>query len=237
MLKYLCSWSQPIPKIAKQHTNNDITASYTFFAHYNSSWEKDMKYYFTILIILFFGFICASCSNTSGVKIAKENFVEDCGDPNCVESKNSKDDFIPKEYLTKKQQEIVEKQAVEPVSPKEIQKLWRPITSSDVLFEFDKFDLKPEGEAIMNKAVGILKKYPSLKLHLSGHTDNKGSLAYNTELSKNRVETGKKYIIEQGIDPARISVSWYSSNKPKASNETPEGRSQNRRIEFEFTKD
>ena len=196
-----------------------------------------MKHYLTILFILLFGFICASCSGTSGVKIAEENFTEDCGDPNCVKSESRKDDFIRDEYLTKKQQEIVKKRNIEPDSPDEIKKLWRPVKSSDVLFEFDKFILKPEGQDIMDKAVDILKKYLSLKLHLSGHTDNQGSMAYNTELSKNRVETGKKYLVEKGIDPVRISVSWHSSNKPIASNETPEGRSKNRRIEFEFIRE
>lgn len=199
--------------------------------------EKSMKHYLTILFILLFGFICASCTGTSGVKIAEENFTEDCGDKDCTKKNNSKDDFIKDEYLTKEQKKIVRKRAVEPDSPDEIKKIWRPVKSSDVLFEFDEFILKPEGQDIMDKAVDILKKYPSLKLHLSGHTDNQGCMAYNTELSKNRVETGKKYLVEKGIDPARISVSWHSSNRPIASNETSEGRSKNRRVEFKFVKE
>ena len=67
--------------------------------------EKSMKHYLTILFILLFGFICASCTGTSGVKIAEENFTEDCGDKDCTKKNNSKDDFIKDEYLSKEQQE------------------------------------------------------------------------------------------------------------------------------------
>jgi len=113
---------------------------------------------------------------------------------------------------------------------------WNPIIPADVLFDFDKHTLKPEGRLILDKIVNILVKYPLLKLKISGHTDNFGSMEYNIVLSKRRSKAGLNYIVTKGIAPERLSMSWHSYRIPKAGNETPEGRALNRRIEFKFNK-
>ena len=113
---------------------------------------------------------------------------------------------------------------------------WNLVITADVLFDFDKYNLKPEGVTAMKQVYGMLIRYPYLKVHISGHTDNYGSMAYNIGLSKRRAHTGKTYLMEKGIDPARISLSWHSYTMPVATNGTVAGRALNRRLEFKFSR-
>lgn len=204
-----------------------------------------MKYNFTIIVLLLCGFICSSCVGTSGVKIAEENFVEDCGDPKCGMSKSAEDNYIRDEYLSKNTAEVVGAQILGskntvainelPLTVKEKAKeISGPAQPVNVLFEFDKYSLDSKGKATLDEIAVILEEYPLYNLQLSGHTDNFGCHNYNIELSRKRAEEAKKYLVEKGIDPDRIITSWHSSNRPKASNETSEGRTQNRRVEFNF---
>ena len=111
---------------------------------------------------------------------------------------------------------------------------WHGVIQADVLFDFDKSNLKPEGIIALEQVVNQLKQYPLMDVHISGHTDNFGTMAYNIQLSKKRARAGLDYLVKKGIDPARISISWHSYSIPIASNDTPEGRALNRRLEFKF---
>ena len=113
---------------------------------------------------------------------------------------------------------------------------WDLVMLADVLFDFDKYNLKPEGINVLNQVVDLLNKHMFLNLHISGHTDNFGSMAYNIKLSKRRAQTGLKFLVKHGIDPARITTSWHSYSIPVATNENPAGRALNRRLEFKFKK-
>ena len=113
---------------------------------------------------------------------------------------------------------------------------WKLVVLADVLFDFDKYNLKPEGHAIFNKVVGMLNKHPFLKLKIRGHTDNFGTMEYNVQLSKKRAQASLNYLLEKSISSERLSISWHSFTIPKAGNETTEGRALNRRVEFKFSK-
>lgn len=113
---------------------------------------------------------------------------------------------------------------------------WDLVLPADVLFDFDKYNLKPEGIVALSQVKAMLDKYPYLNVHISGHTDNYGSMQYNIGLSKRRAKSGYDYLVSQGIDPARMSMSWHSFTRPVASNDTAAGRALNRRLEFKFTK-
>lgn len=113
---------------------------------------------------------------------------------------------------------------------------WKLVVLDNLLFDFDKFNIKPEGIIVLNQVVALLKKHKFLDLHISGHTDNYGSMDYNIELSKNRARAGSDYIIRKGIEHQRLSVSWHSYSIPVAPNETSDGRALNRRLEFKFSK-
>ena len=77
-----------------------------------------------------------------------------------------------------------------------------------------------------------LKEVP-LQVNISGHTDSRGTAAWNAILSKHRAESIKKYLVDHGIDARRIaSVTGEGPNRPVADNKTKEGRSKNRRVEI-----
>lgn len=105
----------------------------------------------------------------------------------------------------------------------------------DVHFEFDKSDLTDYARAILDNASkaigGLSQKYPSLKVDVSGHTDWIGTDAYNQALSERRANSVKQYMVRKGVDSRRINTYAYGESKPVATNETDEGRAQNRRAE------
>ncbi len=101
-----------------------------------------------------------------------------------------------------------------------------------VLFDFNKWDIKPEAHRLLDEVVAILKKNPEIKGVIEGHTDSIGSEEYNQGLSEKRAQAVEKYIEEQGIDADRYTVKGYGESKPIASNDTAEGQQENRRVEL-----
>jgi hypothetical protein len=92
--------------------------------------------------------------------------------------------------------------------------------------------LTPQLLQLMPVGAGILTRNPTLVITVEGHTDSVGSAESNQLLSVARAESAKQWFIEAGIDPARVFAVGYGETRPIADNETPEGRAQNRRIEF-----
>ncbi len=98
-------------------------------------------------------------------------------------------------------------------------------------FDFDKDDVRPEYNPQIEEVANFLKAYPDKDVSLEGHTDSEGSDAYNDDLSKRRAESVKNVLIEIfGIDAAKITTEGYGEARPVATNETAEGRQQNRRV-------
>lgn len=106
------------------------------------------------------------------------------------------------------------------------------VVLKNIFFDYDKATLRPESFAELNRVLNILNKQPKLKIEISGHTDNKGSLEYNKQLSKARAKTVVDYLIEKGIPADRLTYEGYAFEKPIATNDTDEGRQLNRRVEF-----
>lgn len=106
----------------------------------------------------------------------------------------------------------------------------------NVFFETAKYDLRPESFPELNRLVDFLQKNSDLKVEISGHTDNRGSAQYNKTLSENRAKSVKNYLIEKGCNADNLQSSGYGDTKPVADNNTEEGRSQNRRVEFKVLK-
>lgn len=105
----------------------------------------------------------------------------------------------------------------------------------DVHFAFDKSELTDYGKALLDGAAGVItdlgKKYPELKVDVSGHTDATGTDGYNQGLSERRANVVKQYLLRKGVDGARITTQSYGETRPKATNDTDEGRALNRRTE------
>lgn len=106
---------------------------------------------------------------------------------------------------------------------------------SKVLFDYDQSGLKTEAKTSLNEFVTILKKFPDTNIEIQGHTDNKGSDAYNDALSQRRANAVMVYLIDKGIPNSRMNPKAMGENFPKYTNDTEEGRSQNRRVEFLIT--
>jgi OOP family OmpA-OmpF porin len=108
-------------------------------------------------------------------------------------------------------------------------------TVISINFDTDKSNIKPQYKAVLQDAGEQLKKSPEANGLISGHTDNRGSKAYNQKLSQRRAASAKKYIVRKtGISPHRIKVKGYGYTKPIASNKTRKGRSENRRVEVQI---
>ncbi|NPA81353.1 MAG: OmpA family protein [Epsilonproteobacteria bacterium] len=102
-------------------------------------------------------------------------------------------------------------------------------------FDFDKAIIRDEDKPKIDKIIEILKKEPTYKAVVAGHTDSIGPASYNMKLSKRRAEALKAYMVAHGISPDRIKLEWYGETRPIASNATPEGRALNRRDEAKFS--
>ncbi|HEX5234039.1 MAG TPA: OmpA family protein [Silvibacterium sp.] len=106
------------------------------------------------------------------------------------------------------------------------------VNMSDVLFGFNKYDLKGEAREKLAKISGILLAYPDLKLQVEGYTDNVGSEDYNQKLSEERADAVRDYLVSQGVSQDNISAAGYGMSDPVAENSTAAGRAQNRRVEL-----
>ncbi|HVT86555.1 MAG TPA: OmpA family protein [Chitinophagaceae bacterium] len=109
------------------------------------------------------------------------------------------------------------------------------VVLNNIFFDVNKYDLKPESQVELDKLVQLLNDNPTLKVEISGHTDNVGSPADNLILSNNRAKSVVNYLVSKGIDSNRLSYKGYGETKPVAENKTEEGRALNRRTEMKVT--
>lgn len=106
------------------------------------------------------------------------------------------------------------------------------VNINDVLFDFNKYTLKPGAREKMAKVAGILLAYPGLKLQLEGHTDSVGGDEYNMRLSQQRADAVRDFLAQQGVQQSNITSVGLGKADPVASNDTASGRQQNRRVEL-----
>ncbi len=101
-----------------------------------------------------------------------------------------------------------------------------------VLFGFDKSDLSPAAQESVQQLAKILNKYPDTYVRVEGHTDDRGTDAYNMGLSERRTNTVVNYLKTQGVAANRIQGFWYGKSQPKVPNDSDANRAKNRRVEF-----
>lgn len=106
---------------------------------------------------------------------------------------------------------------------------------SDVLFAFNKYELKPEAREKLAKISGILLAYPDLKVQVEGYTDNIGSDDYNQKLSEERADSVRDYLVKQNVPGDNITAEGFGKTNPIADNSTNSGRAENRRVELVVT--
>ncbi|MDI6833939.1 MAG: OmpA family protein, partial [Bacteroidales bacterium] len=108
------------------------------------------------------------------------------------------------------------------------------VVLNNIFFDFNKATLRPESKTELKNVIEFLQQNPSVTIEISGHTDNVGSYEYNQSLSERRAKAVVDYLVEQGIPLSKLVYKGYSFSKPIASNDTEEGRQQNRRVEFKI---
>lgn len=101
-----------------------------------------------------------------------------------------------------------------------------------VVFETGSDVLTPNAKTVLDDQVAALKGQPDMRVEIGGHTDNRGAETYNFGLSVQRAQAVKDYLVERGIDASRLTARGYGESAPRASNDTAEGRQQNRRVEL-----
>ena len=116
-----------------------------------------------------------------------------------------------------------------PLQPIEIN---ASVVLNNIFFDVNKYDIKPASQAELDKIVQLLNDNPTLKIEISGHTDNVGKPAVNLALSNNRAKTVVSYLINHRINPKRLSYKGFGEKQPVVDNKTEEGRGRNRRTEM-----
>jgi OOP family OmpA-OmpF porin len=114
-----------------------------------------------------------------------------------------------------------------PVAP-----LQKKIVLRNVLFDFDRSNIRPDSAPVLDEAVALLKEAGAINIAAEGHTDSIGTEAYNLKLSLRRANSVRQYLIDHGIAADRIRVEGFGESQPVASNATADGRAQNRRVEL-----
>ncbi|HEY1373023.1 MAG TPA: OmpA family protein [Candidatus Binatia bacterium] len=119
-----------------------------------------------------------------------------------------------------------------PPPPPPAPKAERTIILDNVLFDFDKTAIKPDGAKILDRLIAFLKENSDKRVSLEGHTDSIGTEQYNQGLSERRANSVKDYLTKRGVDAGKISTRGFGETRPIADNKTAEGRAKNRRVEI-----
>ena len=108
------------------------------------------------------------------------------------------------------------------------------VVLKNIFFETASFELKTWSRTELDKLTAFLMENISVKIEISGHTDNQGGEEYNQKLSENRAKSVYEYLLNNSIDKTRLSYKGYGESNPVDSNDSEEGRANNRRTEFKI---
>jgi outer membrane protein OmpA-like peptidoglycan-associated protein len=132
--------------------------------------------------------------------------------------------------MDKQQEELQQIPGVEVTRPAENEIAVR--LTNDILFDFNSFALRPESRDTLRELANNFRQYPDEEINVEGHTDNVGSDDYNQRLSEQRAGSVRDYLVDQDVPDRRVTATGFGKTQPKASNDTPEGRQLNRRVEI-----
>ena len=104
--------------------------------------------------------------------------------------------------------------------------------TNDILFDFNSASLRTQSQQTLRDLASNFRSYPDEQVTVEGHTDSVGTPSYNQTLSEQRASSVSNYLVSEGVPSSRITSIGYGETRPKASNDTPEGRQLNRRVEI-----
>ncbi len=167
--------------------------------------------------------------NKQGYLFHSENFA--------LKEKNTLDEpFLLEIYLQKIKETpvVTTPQPNNPTTPALVES--KPVILKNVFFETASANLKPESQNELNRLKNLLNENPNIRIQINGHTDNIGSESDNLTLSENRAKAVFNYLVKTGISQTRLSTRGYGETQAIDTNDTPEGRANNRRTEFVIVK-
>lgn len=132
--------------------------------------------------------------------------------------------------MDQQQKELAQIQGVEVTRPSEGEIAVN--LTNDILFDFNSASLRPESQQTLRDLASNFRNYPDEQVTIEGHTDSVGTPFYNQTLSQQRAAAVSTYLATEGVPSERITSIGYGETRPKASNDTPEGRQLNRRVEI-----
>ena len=136
--------------------------------------------------------------------------------------------------------DLTQPKAFQQITGKELKlvpiEVGRTVRLNNIFFDTGKSELRPESGPELDRLVTTLNESPKMVIEVRGHTDNTGSNEINAKLSQDRAEAVREYFVSKGIEPDRIASKGFGESKPVATNDTDEGRQQNRRVEFVIIK-
>ena len=106
------------------------------------------------------------------------------------------------------------------------------IVTNGIRFDVNKATIKPESMGVINEIYDLLAEHPEVKLSVEGHTDSDGDFDMNQQLSDDRARTVMNQLVAMGIAQDRLISKGFGESKPMDTNDTPEGKANNRRVEF-----
>jgi len=122
--------------------------------------------------------------------------------------------------------------AAEPTPPAQAAVEPIPVETQGVYFDFDRSDLKPEGQEFLSQFGSLLSKHPELHVRIEGNCDERGTAQYNIALGQRRAESAKKYLEQMGASDGQISTISYGKERPRATGHDETAWRQNRRDDF-----
>ena len=164
----------------------------------------------------------------------RDNFEDTDG---CPELDNDKDGIADDKDRCPLQAEVVNNFKDEDGCPDDIPvEPAKTFAVDGVNFQTGSAEITSESFSVLDKVFDQLEAFPAAEFEITGHTDNRGKAKINLKLSQDRAESVRKYLVNRGVAASRLTAKGYGDTRPLASNETAEGRAQNRRIEFNRTK-
>ena len=121
-----------------------------------------------------------------------------------------------------------------PAAPPPAELVEKLVFENDVFFDFDKDILKPRSVDVLEQILDRLQGNSQLVVRLAGHTDWMGSDIYNVDLSRRRTLVVSRWLQDRGIASSRITTNWFGESRPRTTNQTREGRAENRRTEIDL---
>jgi OmpA-OmpF porin, OOP family len=106
------------------------------------------------------------------------------------------------------------------------------IVTRGILFDFGKSTIKPESMGVINEIAKVMKEHPDVNFNIEGHTDGDGEEIFNQKLSEQRATAVRTELVGLGINESRLQTKGWGESKPVDSNTSPEGKANNRRVEF-----